>query len=133
MRVCDTFRLALAWLLCLSIKTGRAQNGAQNTSAIDGASISTGNTTTALQVNTTSNGLEILTEGSLSAGRDPQCDTVQAAGLTVASCEDAIAQVPDTNTALSDPYGEKLQVPMRYSSCEYSAESEMRDYQSTTY
>ena len=75
-------------------------------------------TITGLQVNTTSNGLDILTGGALNAtGREPDCDVGGIPRLTVASCEDAIAQIPDTQASLQDPFGQPLQIPMRYSSC----------------
>ena len=71
--------------------------------------------------NETSSGLPLLTDLSLNAtGRDPICLTQSpdaGEGATVESCEDAIAQVPDITTALPDPIGDKLQIPVAFSSC----------------
>ena len=116
------FNIALLGLLFFNI-TSKAQSGVQESPTIDNASSGARNTTSAaIQVNTTSDGLEILTDWALNAtSRDPSCNIVPYPPdneLSIASCEDAISQVPDTTTALLDPFGQLLQVPMRYSSCE---------------
>ena len=107
-------------LLCsLFLIISKARSTTQDTVANDGASKNARNDTiSSLRINTTSNGLDILTEGALNAtGREPDCDVGGIPGLTVASCEDAIAQIPDTQASLQDPFGQPLQIPMRYSSC----------------
>ena len=109
----------LCLLLFIFIINSNAQSGAQETATADDATVSAGNTTLSrLQVNTTSDGFQILTDSALNVtGRAPECDWYPSNELTVASCEDAIAQVPDTHSFISDPFGQPLQIPMRYSSC----------------
>ena len=120
MRQYSSFDIALLCLLCIFFFfASKAQIAVHDTSTDHSAAESVGNTISpGLRVNTTSNGLLILTDEALNAtGRDPECDWNSIPGLTVASCEDAIAQIPDKTTSLRDPFGQPLQIPMRYSSC----------------
>ena len=92
------------------MKTG---GNAQNTTTLDDI--------TDTVTNETTSGLLLLTDLSLNAtGRDPTCFTLSQdaeEAATVESCQDAIAQVPDITRALPDPFGNKLKIPVAFSSC----------------
>ena len=120
MRPSNTLSIILLRSLPLVISSS-AQSGVQGAVTNNDASFSVGNITSAAhQVNTTSDGLQNSTWALGATGRDPECvfaSHFQVATTSVASCEDAISQVPDTHRALLDPFGEQLQIPMRWSSC----------------
>ena len=63
--------------------------------------------------------LQFLADLALNVtGRDRVCQGwPHGDTMTVSSCEDAIAQVPDTTSALSGPNGAPLNIPVSYSSC----------------
>ncbi|KAL6717868.1 hypothetical protein ACLMJK_003953 [Lecanora helva] len=98
----------LLWIFLLGILLG-FQSYAQDSRVIDNLTVNGGNATSA--------------ELRLPAGfvlndtvHDPVCYPYLSHDLTVASCEDALAQVPNTEAALLDPFGDKLLLPARFSS-----------------
>ena len=71
--------------------------------------------------NTTLSVLELPTDSLLNyTGRGPECSNLMGLGyqgVTMESCLDLIEQIPDTQAALVDQNGEKLELPIRFSSC----------------